>query len=355
MSSVDAGTTVPVIDISDFLAGKDPTHAVAALADACENVGFLQVVGHGIPQDALDHVDSAMKLLAQRPLTELAELTSPSGHPFRGVEIRRGQRGDAADEDIAVVRLQVCRFDNPQEAESAGVPPEFSDYFVPNIWPTSVPSLEPAFRELFGHTRAFGAQLMQLCALALGLPQDHFDDQLILDASTISANYYPPQEELSTPDNPRVTLQPHTDSGVLTLLHQTGDYTGLQLQATDGTWIDVPVVAGALIINLGDLISRWTNDRWKSTSHRVIAAQEPGKARLSIPTFYLPALDTVIDTFEVFVEGGQKKYEPITPYEWESAYLSRYYPTRDFEHVATRPPIPDPIRHARDVTTPNSR
>jgi isopenicillin N synthase-like dioxygenase len=335
MSTVAAGTQVPVIDISPFLAGGDPATAVAGLKDACENVGFFQLIGHRVPQAALDAVESAMKLLAQRPLAELETLAAPSGHPFRGVEVRRGAYGDEADAEIAVVRLQVCRFDDPEQAKAAGVSDTVSNYFVPNVWPDQVPGLEPAFRELFGHTRALGRSLMQMCALALDLPQGHFDTHLELDASTLSANYYPPQEVLSTRDNPKVTLQPHTDSGVVTLLYQTGDYTGLQLQAGDGTWIDVPVVPDAFIINLGDLISRWTNDRWKSTTHRVIAAQEPGRSRLSIPTFFLPALDTVIETFEVFAEDGAAKYEPITPYEWESVYLSEYYPNRDYDHAAS--------------------
>jgi isopenicillin N synthase-like dioxygenase len=336
MSTVAVGTEVPVIDLNQFREGGDPASAVAALKDACENVGFFQVVGHGVPQASLDAVGTAMRLLARLPVDELEALAAPSGHPFRGVEVRRGEFGDAADQEVAVVRFQICRFDDPEQAEAAGVSPDVSNYFVPNMWPTQVPGLEESFRELFEHTRAFGRSLMRLCALALDLPQEHFDPQLALDASTLSANYYPPQQMLSTPQDPKVTLQPHTDSGVITLLYQAGDYTGLQLQSADGTWIDVPVVPDAFIINLGDLISRWTNDRWKSTTHRVIAAQDPDRSRLSIPTFFLPALDTVIDTFEVFAPDDAKKYGPITPYEWESVYLAKYYPNREIDHLASK-------------------
>jgi isopenicillin N synthase-like dioxygenase len=336
MSAVAAGTAVPIIDIAPFLAGEDPAPAVAALKDACENVGFFQIVGHGVPQEALDAVERAMTELAGHPLDELESLKSPFGHPFRGVEVGRGAYADQVEEEeVTVVSFQVCRFDSPEEAEAEGVSPAMSNYYVPNVWPDSVPDLEVVFRALFGRTRRLGRELMRLFALALGLPQDHFDRQLVLDASTMGANYYPPQNVLSTPGNPKVTLQAHTDSGVLTLLYQTGDYTGLQLQGADGEWIDIPVVKDAFIVNLGDLISRWTNDRWKSTTHRVIAAEEPGRSRLSIPTFYLPALDTVVDTFDVFVDATGKRYEPVTPYEWESVYLAQYFPNRDIERVAS--------------------
>lgn len=333
MATVEAGTVVPIIDISAFLAGEDPTETVDELRRACEDVGFFQVVGHQVSDEALAAVEQHMRELAELPLAELQALASPTGHPFRGVEIRYGEHGDDQGAELAVVRLQVNRFDNAEQAEAAGVSPDVSNYFVPNVWPTQVVGLQTAFESLFDQTRAFGRQLMQLMALALRLPRDHFDPQLELDASTLSANYYPPQQVLSTPDNPKVTLQAHTDSGVVTLLHQTGDYTGLQLQGADGSWIDVPVVKGAFIINLGDLISRWTNDRWKSTTHRVIAAQESGRSRLSIPTFYLPALDTQIVAFEAFVGDEGPNYEPTTPYDWESVYLGKYYAQERFAEV----------------------
>jgi isopenicillin N synthase-like dioxygenase len=164
---------------------------------------------------------------------------------------------------------------------------------------------------------------MQLFALALELPVTFFDASLAVDVSTFSANHYPAQQILSTPEEPRVIFPAHTDSGVLTVLYQTGDYTGLQIFAADRTWTDVPVVPGSFVINIGDLMARWTNGRWTSTTHRVVASYQPGRSRVSIPTFYLPAIDTVVEPLPSCVDDGTPAFDPVTPYEWEAIFLAR--------------------------------
>ncbi|MGY1601722.1 isopenicillin N synthase family dioxygenase [Geodermatophilus sp. SYSU D00815] len=318
MATVKRGTTVPVIDLSDFLAGGDPGPAAAAVRDACENVGFFQVTGHRVPQELLDGVVASMNELVALPQEVRDGMSSPTGHPFRGVRTERDDVGD-----IRVSRLQVNVFDDGDAAVAAGVPVDYSDYFHPNVWPTQVPGLPETWRACFAATRDLGRSIMQLFALALALPQDHFDEALKVDVSTFSANHYPAQEQLSTPDDPRVIFPAHTDSGVLTVLYQTGDYTGLQVFADDRSWIDIPVVPDSFVINIGDLMARWTNGRWKSTTHRVIAAYEPGRSRVSIPTFYLPAIDTVVEPLPSCVDDGGPRYEPVTPYEWEAIFLER--------------------------------
>ncbi|OLT09209.1 hypothetical protein BJF78_31240 [Pseudonocardia sp. CNS-139] len=315
---MQSGTTVPVVDISGFLAGADPGPAAAAVRDACERVGFLQVTGHGVAQHLLDAVVATMERLVALPPDVLDGLASPTGHPFRGVRTQRDERGD-----VQVQRLQVNRFDDGDAAVAGGVPQAYADYFHPNVWPDEVPGLEAAWRECFAATRGLGLRIMQLFALALDLPQTYFDPALAVDVSTFSANHYPAQRTLSTPDEPRVIFPAHTDSGVLTVLYQTGDYTGLQIFAADRTWIDVPVVAGSFVINIGDLMARWTNGRWTSTTHRVVASYEAGRSRVSIPTFYLPAIDTVVEPLPSCVGDGTPRFEPVTPYAWESIFLKR--------------------------------
>ena len=319
MAGIRSGTTVPVIDLAEFVTRGEASEAtVTAIQQACESVGFFQVVGHGIDPALFQGVISTMEALVALPEEVLATLGSPTGHPFRGVNTNRSATGD-----VFVHRLQVNRFDDPAHAVEAGVPANYADYFHPNVWPDHVDALRETWESFFGATRTLGRQIMVLFGLALGLPVDHFDAPLALDVSTMSANYYPAQETLSTADEPKVILGEHEDSGVLTVLVQSGDYTGLQLKTLDGSWIDVPVVENSFVINIGDLMARWTNGKWKSTTHRVIAAYEPGQSRISVPTFYLPAIDTVIEPLPSCVGPEGPLYGPITPYEWEAEYFRK--------------------------------
>jgi isopenicillin N synthase-like dioxygenase len=318
MSDVATGTAIPVIDMSTYLAGGDSRDVQAAIRHACEDVGFFQVTGHGVDPLLLTGVADAMTELVGLSDAELDELRSPTGHPFRGVSIKRD-----ADGGINVLRLQENRFDDPHDAMANGVPPSYADYFHPNMWPTQITSFRPRWDACLAATRELGRNLMSLFALALDLPRHYFDAALELDVSTMSANYYPPQSILSAPGAPHVILGAHEDSGVLTILFQTGDYTGLQLRTTAGSWIDVPVVAGSFVINIGDLMARWTNGKWMSTTHRVVAATEAGKSRLSVPTFYLPAIDTVISPLESCISEDGPLYPPITPYEWEAEFFRK--------------------------------
>lgn len=319
MSAVKIGTSIPVIDLSDYLAGGDPGPAAEAVREACENVGFFQVTGHQVPAEQLQGVVASMEKLVALPEDVKVSLDSPTGHLFRGVRILRDD-----DDEVMVERLQVNRFDDEDAAAAAGVSPDKLDYFHPNVWPDQIADLKAEWTECFASTRELGHQIMRLFALALELPIAYFDDALELDVSTFSANLYPAQKNLSTPESPRVIFPEHTDSGMLTVLFQTGDYTGLQIRAKDGSWIDVPVVPGSFVINIGDLMAQWTNDRWMSTTHRVIASYDVGRSRVSIPTFYLPAVDTPISPLPTCVPADSApNYPPTTPYEWEGVFIAR--------------------------------
>lgn len=319
MSSVEEGTRIPVIDLSAFLAGEGSQETVDSIRDACENVGFFQVVGHGVPSGPLTRIAETIKQVAALPERERKTLSSPTKHPFRGLRTYLNDDGD-----IEVVRLQVSHFDDAADARAAGVSGEYADFYEPNVWPEQIPGIREDWQTCFSATRALGKKIMALFALALDLPEDYFDPFLELDSSTFSANLYPGQSTLSEPGEPKVIFPAHSDSGMLTVLYQTGNYTGLQVLAKDNSWIDVPIVPGSFVINIGDLMTRWTNGQWISTTHRVIASTDETGSRVSIPTFYLPAVETTIAPLESCVpQGSVPAYSPTTPYEWEGEFLER--------------------------------
>ncbi|MBL7517936.1 isopenicillin N synthase family oxygenase, partial [Frankia sp. CNm7] len=257
---------IPVIDIGPFLAGADPAAAVERIAHACSTVSFLHVVGHGIAPETFDAVYRANDALLALPEAERDLLASPDRHPFRGLTTMRSPDGAPL-----VHRFQVCHYDDPPAAATAGVPARYVDYFARNVWPEQVAGLRAAVLACFAEMRRVGDTLMELFARALGLAPDYFAPMLTHPVSDLAVNGYPAQPPRESAE-PALTFLEHTDSGMLTLLHQRGDYPGLQVQDLDGAWITVPLDPDALVINIGDLMSRWTNDRWPSTRHRVVAA-----------------------------------------------------------------------------------
>jgi isopenicillin N synthase-like dioxygenase len=317
---------IPVIDIEGFLSGEDMTTAPRAVEAAASSFGFLQIVGHGIPAAPMNAVYDAMARLHALP--EAAKQTYVSqGHPYRGFHMNRDSRGRIRQE-----RFLVSRFDDRADAIAAGVPAELSDFFYPNIWP-EIDGFRDAVSELFTITNALAGRLMRLVAAALGLDASWFDAMLEPNASTFAINHYPRREEEAGTDEPPLLFAEHADGNTLTILHQRGTYTGLQVQplGEPGTWIGVPVVDNAFVINVGELMTHWTNDHWPSTRHRVLPAEGPGDSRTTLTTFHMPALDAVVAPLEVCGGKDDPHYDPVTPYEWERDFMARNSKRRALE------------------------
>jgi isopenicillin N synthase-like dioxygenase len=148
------------------------------------------------------------------------------------------------------------------------------------------------------------------------LPEDYFEPAIDRHITNLCLNYYPPRR---TPPLPgQLRRGAHTDYGSLTILHQDDAPGGLQVRVSDD-WADVPHIPGSYVINIGDLMARWTNDRWVSTVHRVInpAAADAGRERLSIPFFHQPNHDALIECLpSCATEARPPRYAPVTSGEW---------------------------------------
>jgi isopenicillin N synthase-like dioxygenase len=296
--------SIPVIDLTAACAGDlDP--AAAAVGAAIGDVGFFQVVGHGIPPAVIDAVHDARQRLGVPDPEAQAVLASP--HPFRGWRFLPS----------GVERFQVCAIGSVDDAHAAGIDPRFDDYFVPNLWP-ELDGFREAVGAMFDATRQLAALVMQLFARSLDLPPDHFDPVLQHDVSCFAINHYPAMVE--RPDGP--SLAEHADSGTLTLLHQRGDHEGLRLRFRDGSTTMVPVLDEAFVVNIGHLMARWTNGRFRATPHCVIPPADPTGERTSLTTFHLPAIDTVVAPLPACIGDDGPLFEPVTPYEWESRFLA---------------------------------
>lgn len=325
--SAAEGTVVPVIDISGFLDGSDLVAAPRAIAHAATTSGFFQIVGHGIDKAQIDRCYEVAARLDALPREVKDTLRSPSGHPFRGVMTNYDLGGKVCSEGYTV-----SRFDNPADAIAHGVDPQFADYFDNNVWPP-VEDFHEVMTAWSVRVRRLGAQMMRIFAVALELPVDHFDACTVLDASTSTIRAYPsryaPLEE-----NPTVIFDEHFDGGMLTMLHQRGTYEGLQVKTLEGTWFPVPVYEDAFVINVGELMTRWTNGTWPATRHRVVAAEDPEGYRFTLPTFYNVAVDTVVEPLPTTVGEDGPRFEPVTVYGWFRRHLKTTYKERKHTRVS---------------------
>jgi isopenicillin N synthase-like dioxygenase len=297
-------TDIPTVDLSD----PDPDAVGAALG----SVGFLLVRGHGVPAPALDAVYRAAAAVMALPETAKTALAPPGGQRFRGLHRDWHQPSGR----VVFEQFEVNRFDGAGDAVAAGVDVRYRDYFRPNIWP-NIPGFRGAFDDCFTRTQHLGLRVMALFALALRLPADHFAPSLEHGVHNFGVNHYPPQPLGS--DRPDRLLVAHGDSGMLTLLHQRGDYAGLQVQRTDGRWMLIEPNEDAFVVNIGSLMSRWTNGAWRATPHRVVPAEDPTSSRTSIVTFLLPAVDAVV--VPIVSPGDEARFGPVRTYDWEKVFL----------------------------------
>ncbi|HYZ61708.1 MAG TPA: 2OG-Fe(II) oxygenase family protein, partial [Acetobacteraceae bacterium] len=178
----------------------------------------------------------------------------------------------------------------------------------PNNWPADRPGFRAALSSYYDAMRLCGAQLLRCVALSLGAAEDFFAPSYTKPLQRTQIIYYPPQPPMA--DEDQFGLAPHTDFGCITLLWQD-DNGGLEvLERSSGAWIPAPPIPGTLVINVGDLLGRWTNDRYASTPHRVL--NRSGRERFSIATFHDPNFRAVVDPRAFGVADAESHYPPTT-------------------------------------------
>jgi isopenicillin N synthase-like dioxygenase len=315
MTAATRTDLVPIIDLTPFRAGTDRPAVVARIAAACETSGFLIVVGHGVDQDVIDRMYAMTRAFFQQPLDEKLEIkvndTAPNGYRPPQSSNLAGSLDKSAPPDL-------CEFFSINR---------FSPGPDRNQWPAGRPGFEEAWKAYYGAMEHLAVTIMHAFALALDLPENWFDDKIDEHITTMFANHYPPQDVPPLPGQLR--LGAHTDFGSLTILYQDDAPGGLQVQDHDGEWRDAPAVPGAFVVNIGDLMARWTNDRWVSTMHRVVNPEraDASKSRISLPFFHQPNADAVIECIPTCATpDNPPKYEPVTSGEWRDTKIkkSRY-------------------------------
>jgi isopenicillin N synthase-like dioxygenase len=309
---------IPAIDVSPFLAG-DPegsARVARAVARACEEIGFVVISGHGVPQETLDSLFERGFAFFDQP-TEVKNRWAPTGeakqrgyHPLatRGLSATLGK--DAPKD------LRESIFIGPIDDRRADYAhlPEASTAYAPNVIPDRPDGVDAALVGMYRAFERLGADLMRIFAVALEMPEDHFAPLLDKHFAVLSTHHYPALTEPPLPGQLRTGE--HTDYGALTILAMTQANGGLEARRADGTWLPVQPGPGELVVNLGDMMQRWTNDRWVSTLHRVVTPENLNDAmsrRISVGYFMHPNYDAEITCIPTCLHPGEApKYPPIT-------------------------------------------
>ena len=311
---------VPLVDLSGaFEPGWSRETAVDAIRRACEDVGFLVITGHGVADEVVQRVDAASRRLFALPYDEKMAWARQADNLRGYVPLKSSALALAHDEvtppDLCEL-YTVSRFDDPEAAVRAGFREGREDFFAPNVWPDPgrVPDFKEALNDCYAVLEDLAARLMRLMALALGLDEHWFDDKIAEHITGLAVLHYPAVEE--RPLAGQYRRGPHSDWGSLTILYHDGQ-PGLQILSPEGDWEDVPAVAGSFVVNLGDLMAAWTNDRWVSTLHRVVVPEGVTGGRISVAFFHQPAYDAVIECIPTCMSPDDPpRHEPVTSGEW---------------------------------------
>lgn len=297
---------VPVIDVSR-------ADAAEAIDAACREVGFLTVIGHGVPAEVIDDAWTSARAFFDLPLAQKLEVAMPHpGYPYgysplAGETLARSLSVDGSPTSTAAPDLKESFAIGPVDRPTHQITdPDESFAWSANQWPVALPRLQVAWERYFREMSDLAARLMRLMANGLGLPTGHFDPMITRHTSAMRALNYPPRGEVLAG---QFGASAHTDYGTLTILLADPTQGGLQVEGLNGEWHDVQPAAGALVVNLGDAMARWTNDQWRSTMHRV---QVPAGRRQSIAFFHNANWDALIECLPTcLADGEQPKYAPI--------------------------------------------
>jgi len=323
MQKTKEAPTIEAIDLNAFLHGTPIEQAaIAARVDViCRSTGFLIIENHGLSEKIIENAWAQTTSFFDLPLKN--KLMAKSSDP----KCPRGYF-PMASEALA----KSMGVDTPPDIkESFGIGPlmappidlnaaEYEFYFGENLWPTALPKLEITLTTYFNEMTNLAEKVLRLFAAALNMPHDYFKKFHTYPMNALRCINYPGF------DKPLLPMQrsagEHTDYGSITILKSDPTVPGLELKLATGSWVKAPLVNDAFIVNIGDMLARWTNDRWVSTLHRVVQSSNSKSdaiRRQSMAYFHNTNFDSEIECIPSCLEPGEEpKYEKVLagPYLW---------------------------------------
>jgi isopenicillin N synthase-like dioxygenase len=293
-----AASHIPVIDLApSFTAEATARASVAAqIRSACRDTGFFYVANHGIERSIVETAFAEANRFFDRP--DDWKMRIRKQHRTHGYEPLETQRLDNASPA-----------DLKESFNFAAPPPAGTPDATTNLWPTDLPGFREGLEAYYERVLQLGLHISRLIALSLQMPVDFFDAGLQFPTASLRLLRYPPQPDSA--QNNQLGAGAHTDWGWITLLAQD-DRGGLEVETASGDWIRAEPIPDTFVVNLGDLVARWTNGLYHSNMHRVMNNRS-GKNRHSLVLFYNPAYDTHVECLPTCLEPGEvPKFPPCT-------------------------------------------
>jgi len=300
---------LPVIDMSllESSASGDQRTLAETLADACLDNGFFYISNHGVPGALTAEVLQQCQSLFSLSEAEKERINKARSPANRGYEPLKGQTlepGAPPDLKEGFYIGEELGDDDPRVQQG-----RFNQ--GPNQWPESLPQFQDTMMRYFDVMNELSSRIMTGLALSLELPRTHFADFCRQPMSTLRLLHYPPQPPRPAPGEKGCGA--HTDFGGITIL-LLDDNAGLQVwNHQEQGWMDVDPQPGTFVVNLGDMIARWTNDRYRSTLHRVLNIS--GTERYSVPFFYSGNPDHEVVCLPSCLKPGEQPHYPPTTVE----------------------------------------
>lgn len=338
---------IPLVDLSPMF-GTDRAamlRTAEEVREICHTVGFMYVKNHGVDQALIGRVIDDIGQFFEQPLKEKMKLDiNKLGYhrgyvPMGGLASKPGGKYDL-QEGYEVGN----EFPSDDPAFLAG-----NKIHTGNVWPQHPPAFGKDVYDYYQAVVGLGHTLFRTFALAFGLPETWFEDKLDRTISNLRLIYYPPQEP--TADSAyEAGIGAHTDYECFTILYQTDH--GLEVRNPRGEWVAAPPIPGTFVINIGDMMQRWTNDYFVSTAHRV--TNRTGRRRYSLPLFFCTGYDVVVRPLDRCTgPDNPPRYRPTKVGYWveqrhADAYVYRW-PDRDSLPDPEIGPVPEVER-----TTPTA-
>jgi len=310
---------IPTLDLGPYLAGSTGARESLALElrRVQENIGFYVVVNHGVPQAPIERGYAALREFFALPLEEKLKLKiderSVGYVPIRSTvyvtsKINKNTKKDL-NETITIARERPA--DDPDIQQGLR-------FVGPNQWPEGLVGFRGA---MIGYQQALsvlGYAMLPLYALALDLPSDYFDPFFTRPTWWTRNAYYPAVE----PEDNQFGISPHSDHGFITLLPMS-EVPGLEILSPQGEWMSAAPVRDGIIVNTGEFLNRWSNDRFLATPHRVVP---PERGRYSMAMFFNPNPETLAVPLESCVSSEHPAaFEPVTLIDYMCRYIDRNY------------------------------
>jgi len=325
--STDSFTRIPVIDFAPMLVDRHPDRdrVVEEIGDACVNVGFFYLANHGVPEIVRRRAFAAAKRFFDQTLATKSKIHISKSTHVRGFtpileENFDTENGKGDLKESFDMALEVP-LDHPVVLGGQSL-------YGPNVWPSDDPGFRTDIAAYYDALLGLSLRLLRTFAHVLALPDDYFDALARMPLASMRLLHYPPQPASAAAG--QIGAGAHSDYECFTILAQDA-VGGLQVLNTQGDWVAAPPIPDTFVVNIADMMARWTNDRFVSTVHRVI--NDGGQERYSIPFFFGPPYDTVVEPFSSCLDAGRPAaYPPVSAGEYlESRFAATY------AHLASLP------------------